>query len=58
MDLTCRLCMRKERQQISGLDVQTMHEKTNPLIAKMTSLSSPQPVQAADVTLAISKQEC
>ena len=32
-----------------------MHERTNPRITKKNTLWSPQPVQAADVTLAISK---
>ena len=45
----------KQRQHTSGHDVQPMHERTNPRITKNTSLWSPQPVQAADVTLAISK---
>ena len=45
----------KQRQQISGLDVKPMHERTNPRITKKTSLWSSETVQAADVTLALSK---
>ena len=45
----------KQRQQTSGLDMQHVHERTNPQITKKTSLWSPLPVQAAEVTLAISK---
>ena len=34
----------KQRQQINGLGVQPMHEKTNPRITKNISLWSPQPI--------------
>ena len=39
----------------NGFDVQARHERTHPRITKTSSLWSPQPVQAADVILAISK---
>ena len=45
----------KQRHHINGFDVQARHERTHPRITKESSLWSPQPVQAADVTLAISK---
>ena len=45
----------KERHQANGVYTQAKHERTHPRITKKSSLWSPQPVQAADVILAISK---
>ena len=45
----------KQRLQTNGFDVQGRHERTHPRITRKASLWSPQPVQAADVILAISK---
>ena len=45
----------KQKLQTNGFEMQAKHERTHPRITKKSSLSSPQPVQAADVTLAISK---
>ena len=45
----------KQRKQTNGLDVQDRHERTHLWIMRKSSLWSPQPVQAADVILAISK---
>ena len=45
----------KQSHQTNGFDVQARHERTHPRITKKSSLWSPQPVQAADVILAISK---
>ena len=45
----------KQRHQTNGFDVQARHDRTHPRITKKSSLSSPQPVQAADVILALSK---
>ena len=45
----------KPRNQANGLDVQANHERTHLWITRKSSLWSPQPVQVADVMLAISK---
>ena len=45
----------KQRHQTNGLDMQAKHERTHPRMTRKSSLWSPQPVQAADVILAISK---
>ena len=45
----------KQRNQTNGLDVQARHERTYPRITRKSSSWSPQPVQAADVILVISK---
>ena len=45
----------KQRHQTNGFYVQARHERTQPRITRKSSLWSPQPVQAADVILAISK---
>ena len=45
----------KQRRQTNGLDVQARHERTHLQITRKSSLWSPQPVQAADIILAISK---
>ena len=45
----------KQRKQTNGLDVRARHERTHLWITRKSSLWSPQPVQAADVILAISK---
>ena len=45
----------KQRHLTNGFDVQARHERTHLRITKKYSLWSPQPVQAADVILAISK---
>ena len=47
----------KQRHQTNEFDVQARHERTHPRITRKSSLWSPQPVQAADVILAISKLE-
>ena len=45
----------KQRHQTNGFDMQAKHERTHPRITRKSSFWSPQPVQAADVILAISK---
>ena len=45
----------KQRHQTNGFDVQARHGRTHSRITRKSSLWSPQPVQAADVILAISK---
>ena len=45
----------KQRHHTNGFDVQVRHERTHPRITKKSSMWSPQPVQAADILLAISK---
>ena len=45
----------KQRHQTNGFNVEVRHERTHPQITKKSSLWSPQPVQAADIILAISK---
>ena len=45
----------KQRHQTNGFDMQAEHERAHPRIMRNSSLWSPQPVQAADVILAISK---
>ena len=45
----------KQKHQTNVFDVQPRHERTHSRITKKSSLWSPQPVQAADVILAISK---
>ena len=45
----------KQRHHTNIFDVQAKHERIHPRIMKKSSLCSPQPVQAADVILAISK---
>ena len=45
----------KQRHQTNGFDVQARHGRTHSRITWKSSLWSPQPVQAADVILAISK---
>ena len=45
----------KQRHQTNGFDMQAKHERTHPRITRKSSLWSPQPVQAADVILAMSK---
>ena len=45
----------KQKHQTNLFEMQTKHERTHPRITRKSSLWSPQPVQAADVILAISK---
>ena len=45
----------KQKHQTNGFELQAKHERTHPRITRKSSLWSPQPVQAADVILAISK---
>ena len=45
----------KQSHHSSGVDVQARHQRTHPRITRKSSLWSPQPVQAADIILAISK---
>ena len=45
----------KQRHQTNGFDVQARYERTHSRITRKSLLWSPQPVQAADVILAISK---
>ena len=45
----------KQKHQTNGFDMQAKHERTNPRITRKSQWWSPQPVQAADVILAISK---
>ena len=47
----------KQRHQTNGLDGQARHERTHSRITRKSTLCSPQPVQAADVILAISKHK-
>ena len=45
----------KQKHQTNGFDMQAKHERTHPRIKRKSSLWSPQPVQAADIILPISK---
>ena len=45
----------EQRHQTNGFDEQASHERTHSQITRKSSLWSTQPVQAADVILAISK---
>ena len=44
-----------QRRQTKGFDVQARHERTHSRITRKSSLWSPQPVETADVILAMSK---